>query len=117
MSALRAAEAEDDTARNASGLPAVESFLRETLDSGELLRLKLGNPLGVAAHLLNGALEKVDGRLELLGDDLRTIDDIEGQTGAWMDDVQRELRPWFRTPAFLMTAAAGASILFLTFLI
>jgi len=90
VSALRAAEAEDEAARAASGLPAVESYLRDTLDSGELLRLKLGNPLGVATHLLGGALEKINGRLELLGDDLRTIDDIERQTGTWAEDVRRE---------------------------
>ena len=80
VSALRAAEAGDAEALSASGLPAVERFLHDTLDSGELLRLKLGNPLGVAAHLLSGALETLEGRLELLGDDLRTIDDIERQT-------------------------------------
>ena len=90
VSALRAAEAEDEAARAASGLPAVESFLSDTLDSGELLRLKLGNPLGVASHLLDGALEKVNGLLELLSDDLRTIDDIELQTGTWAEDVRRE---------------------------
>ncbi len=90
VSALRASQAEDETARSESGLPAVESFLRDTLDSGELLRLKLGNPLGVATHLLGGALEKINGRLELLGDDLRTIDDIERQTGTWAEDVRRE---------------------------
>jgi hypothetical protein len=90
VSALRAAEAEDDAARIASGLPAVESFLGDTLDSGELLRLKLGNPLGVASHLLGGALEKVSSRLELLSDDLRTIDDIERQTVTWAEDVHRE---------------------------
>jgi small GTP-binding protein len=90
VSALRAAEAKDAETRAASGLPAVEAFLHETLDSGELLRLKLGNPLGVAAHLLSDALETVGGRLELLGDDLRTIDDIERQTDTWTSDVRRE---------------------------
>jgi small GTP-binding protein len=90
VSAIRAAEAEDEAARSASGLPAVETFLRDTLDSGELLCLKLGNPLGVASHLLTGTLEKVNGRLDLLGDDLRTIDDIERQTGTWTEDVRRE---------------------------
>ena len=90
VSALRAAEAEDEAARTASGLPAVETFLSDTLDSGELLRLKLGNPLGVASHLLDGVLQKVNGRLELLSDDLRTIDDIELQTGTWAEDVRRE---------------------------
>ena len=90
VSALRAAEAQDEAAKLESGLVAVESFLRDTLDSGELLRLKLGNPLGVASHLLEGALGKVNGRLELLRDDLRTIDDIELQTGTWAEDVRRE---------------------------
>ncbi len=90
VSALRAAQAGDETARLESGLPAVESFLRDTLDSGDLLRLKLGNPLGVATHLLGGALGKINGRLELLSDDLRTIDDIERQTGTWAEDVRRE---------------------------
>jgi hypothetical protein len=90
MSALRAAEAKDEATRSASGLPALESFLRNTLDSGELLRLKLANPLGVATHLLGGALEIIKGRLELLGEDLRTIDDIESQTGTWTEDVRRE---------------------------
>jgi small GTP-binding protein len=90
VSALQAAEARDEAARTASGLPAMESFLRETLDSGELLRLKLGNPLGVAAHLLGSALDKVRVRLDLLTDDLRTIDDIERQTGTWAEDIRRE---------------------------
>jgi len=90
VSALRAAEAKDAEARAVSGLPSVEAFLHDTLDSGELLRLKLGNPLGVAAHLLVGSLETIEGRLSLLSDDLRTIDDIEGQTETWTSDVRRE---------------------------
>jgi len=90
VSAQRAAQTEDETARSESGLPAVESFLRDTLDSGDLLRLKLGNPLGVAMHLLGGAVGKLSGRLELLNDDLRNIDDIERQTGTWAEDVRRE---------------------------
>jgi small GTP-binding protein len=90
VSALRAAEAQDAAARAESGLPAVEKFLGDTLDSGELLRLKLGNPLGVAAHLLGSTLQAVEGRLALLTDDLRTIDDIEGQTDTWAADVRRE---------------------------
>ena len=93
VSALRAAEAQssgDKAALEASGLLAVEKFLHDTLDSGELLRLKLGNPLGVASHLLGGSLETVEGRLALLADDLRTLDDIDGQTDTWSSDVRRE---------------------------
>jgi len=90
VSALRAADTGDTAARAESGLPAVEKFLRETLETGELLRLKLGNPLGVAAHLLGDALQAVDGRLALLTEDLRAIDDIEVQTETWAGDVRRE---------------------------
>jgi len=90
VSALRAADTGDTAARAESGLPAVEKYLRETLETGELLRLKLGNPLGVAAHLLGDALQAVDGRLALLTEDLRAIDDIEVQTETWAGDVRHE---------------------------
>jgi small GTP-binding protein len=90
VSAKAAAEADGDAARAVSGLPAVEAFLHATLDSGELLRLKLGNPLGVAAHLAGDALQTVTGRIELLAEDRRTISDIEGQTETWTADVRRE---------------------------
>jgi small GTP-binding protein len=90
VSAKVAAEAGDDAARTASGLPAIETFLRTTLDSGELLRLKLGNPLGVGARVVADALQMVTGRIELLADDRQTISDIERQTGSWMEDVRRE---------------------------
>ena len=90
VSAKAAAEADDDATRVVSGLPAVEAFLHGTLDSGELLRLKLGNPLGVAAHLVDDALQTVTGRIELLAEDRQTISDIEGQTETWTGDVRRE---------------------------
>jgi hypothetical protein len=93
VSALRAMEAQDTGDREAlaaSGLPEVENFLRTTLDSGELLRLKLGNPLGVADHLLETSLETVSARRALLADDVRTLDDIEQQSEVWVADVERE---------------------------
>jgi small GTP-binding protein len=90
VSALAAREAENDNEREASGLPAVEAFLHDTLDSGELLRLKLGNPLGVAGHLLEGSLTTVHARLGLLDEDLQTIGDIGRQSETWTADVRRE---------------------------
>jgi hypothetical protein len=90
VSALRAAEARDQEEKIASGLPAVEASLRSTLESGERLRLKLGNPLGVAARLLGESLQTIDGRLALLADDVQTIADIEEQTEVWTRDVARE---------------------------
>jgi len=93
ISALRAAEARargDEAGLAASGLPAVERFLRDRLDQRERLRLKLGNPLGVASRLLDRALSATELRLGLLADDLRAVADIEGQTAAWAADVARE---------------------------
>jgi small GTP-binding protein len=93
LSALRAAEAQaagDQPALEASGLPALTRSLRRTLDSVELLQLKLGNPLGVAGHLLEASLSAVEVRREVLAADLGTIGDIERQTAAWVEDVQRE---------------------------
>jgi small GTP-binding protein len=90
VSALLAMEAGSAAQRTASGLPAVETFLHDTLDSGDLLRLKLGNPLGVAAHLLAGSLKTVEALLGLLGEDIRAIANIERQTDAWAGDVRRE---------------------------
>ena len=78
------------SATEKTGLADVETYLHDTLDSGELLELKLANPLGVATRLLTSTLESVQARLELLMDDLTTISDIERQTETWSDDVLRE---------------------------
>jgi small GTP-binding protein len=88
--AKRAREAGDDEALAASGLPEIESWLQTTLEDVERVKLKLGNPLGVAARLLGIGLEAVGGRLELLADDRSTIADIERQGATWAADVDRE---------------------------
>jgi len=90
LKARQAQAAEDDGALADSGLPEIEAWLKSTLDDDERIRLKLGNPLGVAARLLGVGLEAVESRLSLLGDDLTTIADIESQSTTWADDVDRE---------------------------
>jgi small GTP-binding protein len=93
ISALRAREAQaadDPDALAASGLSEIETWLQSTLDDTERIKLKLGNPLGVAARLLGVGLEAVQSRLGLLGDDLTTLADIESQSATWADDVDRE---------------------------
>jgi len=88
--ALAAQETSDDEALEASGLTAVEHHLHTSLDTASRIRLKLENPLGVADRLLTRQLEITDGRLELLADDLTTLDDIERQLGTYSEDVERE---------------------------
>ncbi len=93
VSALKAREAQAADAPDAlagSGLPEIENWLKSTLDDTERIKLKLGNPLGVAARLLGVGLEAVQSRLGLLGDDLTALADIESQSATWADDVDRE---------------------------
>jgi small GTP-binding protein len=78
----------------ASRFGALERYVHERLDERERLRLKLGNPVGIGAALASRYLEVTDGRLELLRDDLRLLDDVEKQHAVYRDDVHRgfELR-------------------------
>jgi small GTP-binding protein len=82
----------DEAMRAASGLPRVEIFLQETLDDAGRVQLKLANPLGVSANLLDRHASRTDGLLALLADDLKTIADIERQLGVYAEDVDREFQ-------------------------
>lgn len=88
--AARAAQDADDAAAlEESGLPALEAHLARTLDTGRL-RLKLGNPLGVARHVaqeVGGALQQ---QRDLLLEDRRTLDEVDRQQTQWRKDVRRE---------------------------
>lgn len=90
LKARQAQEAGDTDGLAASGLPAIEAWLKSTLDDAERLRLKLGNPLGVGVRLLGVGIAALDNGLALLRDDLATIADIERQTATWAADVDRE---------------------------
>ncbi len=92
LTALEARATGDQERLAASGLPDVERFLYETLDDGERIRLKLGNPLGVAANLVGRCRAAADELLATLADDLKTLDDVERQLAAYAEDVDRELR-------------------------
>ncbi|NOZ93544.1 MAG: dynamin [Acidobacteria bacterium] len=82
----------DEDALEGSGLPAIERYLRDTLDETERLRLKLLNPIGVATSLVGGLLDDVTGQLELLKEDFTALDDIERQLEAYRADIDREFK-------------------------
>lgn len=86
------AETGRDEALAASGFPALERYLADTLDETERLRLKLASPVGVGERLAGRYLEIAGGRLDLLADDVAAIEDIERQLGAWREDMEREFR-------------------------
>ncbi|MCP4902409.1 MAG: GTP-binding protein [bacterium] len=88
--ALVAQAADDREQLQVSGLPPLETHLRDTLDDSERLRLKLLNPLGVADRLLSERLDLTTNQLGLLADDLETIRDIKGQLETYGSDIDRE---------------------------
>jgi small GTP-binding protein len=95
--AQRAKAEESDAGRAASLLAEsrfadLERAVVETLDEKERVRLKLLNPLGVGAHLAGRYLEVIDGRLELLKEDVTALDDIEHQLALYREDLGREFR-------------------------
>ncbi len=73
----------------ASGFEALETFIRETLDEEERLRLKFANPLGVGLHLAKRYRGIVQGRLDLLREDLSLLDDVERQLEMYRGDMER----------------------------
>lgn len=93
ISASRALEARlsgDEELLAASRLPEVEGFLRDSLDETGRVQLKLGNPLGVAARLLEKYQRAAGEQLEVLTEDLQTLEDIEQQLAVYAEDVNRE---------------------------
>ncbi len=74
----------------ASGFEALERYIHERLDQRERLRLKLGNPIGIGSALTSRYLEVTTGRLGLLQDDLRLLDDVEKQHAVYRADMDRQ---------------------------
>jgi small GTP-binding protein len=96
VSARRAltARAEEDAAGwEASGFAAVESFLLETLDEEERVRLKLLNPLNVSLRVAGAYRETAWERLRLLAEDVQTIAAIDTQLAAFHQEMLRDFEP------------------------
>jgi small GTP-binding protein len=76
----------------ASNFEAVETYIHRTLDEKSRVRLKLLNPLGVGERLATGYLELARGRLALLAEDLKAIQNIEDQLQVYRSDMQADFR-------------------------
>ena len=87
--ALRAKQG-DPTVWVASRFEALERYIRETLDSAGRIRLKLLNPLGVAAALTDRHVAAVRERAALLKDDVATLDEVERQLSVYQADLLRD---------------------------
>ena len=91
--ALRAKQGEP-SAWAASRFEPLEQFVSGTLDERSRFRLKLANPIGVGHALAQRYAAIAGERLDLLGEDLELLDDIERQLAVYRDDLARgfELR-------------------------
>lgn len=76
---------------SASQFEPLERFIRDTLDETERLRLKLLNPLGVAAKLRDQYAQVTQARLAILADDFATIDAVEADLTAFEEDMRRDV--------------------------
>jgi small GTP-binding protein len=79
--------------RAASGLDALEQYVRATLDDEARLRLKLTNPLGVADHIVSQAQAAAGAQGQALGDDMETVVALEGVLATYAHDLEGELGP------------------------
>jgi len=70
----------------------LERYIRQTLDETERIKLKLANPLGVAARLIEKYAAGVASQQETLKIDGALIDDIERQTDVYQSDMERDFR-------------------------
>jgi small GTP-binding protein len=84
------AKAGDPAAWAPSGFERLETYIRERLDEHERVRLKLANPLGVGLTLARRYLDVVTGRLELLGEDVQLLDDVDRQLAVQREDMERQ---------------------------
>jgi small GTP-binding protein len=94
--ALKGKLAESRRERNAlweaSRFEAVETYIHRTLDQRSRVKLKLGNPLGVGERLTANYLKLAQGRLALLAEDLKAIENIEGQLEIYQKDMHSDFR-------------------------
>jgi len=74
----------------ASGFEALERYIRTTLDAAARTRLKLLNPLGVGATLIDRYAAATKERLAALASDVTVLDEVEGQLSMFETDMARE---------------------------
>ncbi len=76
----------------ASRFGELEAYILDSLDAGERVRLKLENPLGVGARIINQYSELIDQRQELLKGDFQTLDIIDEQLEAYQTDMRQDFK-------------------------
>jgi small GTP-binding protein len=93
---VAASESGDSTASGpaweASHFAPLEAYVLRSLDASQRLRLKLENPLGVAARLTGTYDELIARRKQLLREDFSALDAVEEQLAAYEGDMRRDFK-------------------------
>ena len=84
---------EKERLRKASGITDLERYITETLDDRVRLELKLSNPLGVAANLLQQAEGLNQAQTEELQEDLKLVSELEEMLSAYRKELTAEIKP------------------------
>ena len=84
---------EKEQLRKASGITDLERYITETLDDRARLELKLSNPLGVAANLLQQAEVLNQAQAEELQADLKLVSELEAMLSAYRKELTAEIKP------------------------
>jgi small GTP-binding protein len=79
--------------RQVSGMDALSTYIDETLDDQERLRLKLANPLGVTGHIIEQARVAADEQAAALNEDNDTVAAVEIALAAYESELASELPP------------------------
>jgi len=87
---LAASRRERKALLEASRFEEVETYILKTLDHKSRIQLKLRNPLGVGERLAASYLELVEQRLALLAEDMKAIENIEGQLEVYQADMRND---------------------------
>lgn len=92
--ALQAKMADGGAEREAlwsqSRFAPLEQFILDTLDEGERMKLKLLSPVGIAERLIAEGLATVAARLDLLRDDIQTLETLEKDLAAYEAEMKRD---------------------------
>jgi len=92
--ALTAKQEGDAAGVERSGFLALEEHVIRALDARERFRLKLLNPLGVVARLIEQRETAIGSQLEVLRGDVEAVEQIDGQLTVYEEDLRKgfELR-------------------------
>jgi len=73
-----------------SGFEALETYIHNSLDQAEQVRLKFLNPLGVGAHLTGKYYAKAEAQRQILQEDISMLQNVERQQEVYRNDMRKD---------------------------